>query len=75
MRDMSEQADPGSEPPIDRLTEAARDSLHISVGLGILAFQAFQVRRHELGEQLTESGDVERIKAVARWLVGWQDDQ
>jgi len=75
VKGMSEQADPGSELPLDRLTETARDSLHIGVGLGILAFQAIQVRRRELEEQLTESGDIERIKAAARWLVGWQDDQ
>ncbi|MCP5026771.1 MAG: hypothetical protein GY929_10860 [Actinomycetia bacterium] len=59
--------------PLDRLTDAARQSLDITVGLGVLAFQDLQVRRRQIEEQLTESGDLERIRAVARWLAGWSD--
>ncbi len=37
-----------SDPPADRLVNAAKDSLYVSVGLGVIAFQRAQVRRHEL---------------------------
>lgn len=69
---MGDHADTPPEP-IDWLGDAARESLHITVGLGVLAFQDLQVRRRQLEEKLTDSGDIERIKAVARWLAGWND--
>jgi hypothetical protein len=38
--------------PLDDVRRAARDSLYVGVGLGLLAFQAAQVRRRELERQL-----------------------
>lgn len=68
-------ADADTPPdPVDRLAEAALDSLHITVGLGILAFQDLQVRRRQLEERLGASGDLDRIRAMAHWLAGWSDE-
>ncbi len=69
---MGAEADTPPEP-LDRLTGAARESLHITVGLGVLAFQDLQVKRRQVEERLADSGDLERIRAVARWLAGWTD--
>jgi hypothetical protein len=37
-----------SDLSADRLVNAAKDSLYVSVGLGVIAFQRAQVRRNEL---------------------------
>lgn len=34
--------------PVDEVAQVAKDAAYVSVGLGILAFQRIQVRRHEL---------------------------
>lgn len=38
--------------PADDLAKAARDSFHVTVGLGLIAFQRIQVRRQELRRQI-----------------------
>jgi hypothetical protein len=38
--------------PLDDVRRAARDTLYVGVGLGLLAFQALQVRRRELEREL-----------------------
>ncbi len=41
-----------SHEPLDDVRRAARDTLYVGVGLGVLAFQAVQVRRRELEREL-----------------------
>ncbi|HUW02659.1 MAG TPA: hypothetical protein VMW08_09935 [Acidimicrobiales bacterium] len=38
------------------LVKVAKDSLYVSVGLGLIAFQRVQVRRHELMNTTDTSG-------------------
>jgi hypothetical protein len=47
----------------DRLATAARDAAYVSVGLGVIAFQRLQVRRHELSKTVAE-----RVKLVEERL-------
>ena len=48
-----------AENPLDDLTAAVRDATYVTVGLGVIAFQRFQVRRKELEKEIGE-----RLKAV-----------
>jgi hypothetical protein len=49
--------------PIDDVSHAAKDAAYVSVGLGVIAFQRLQVRRHELHKALgTVVGD--RVKLL-----------
>ena len=67
--------------PIDDVANAAKDAAYVTVGLGVIAFQRFQVRRNELSKRLTDqTGDAqgalevvaallnERVKAVEERL-------
>jgi hypothetical protein len=38
--------------PLDEVRQRVRDSLYVGVGLGLLTFQAVQVRRRELEREL-----------------------
>lgn len=44
----------------DTVTEAAKDALYISIGLGVLAIQQAQVRRRELVAELGDRLDASR---------------
>ena len=48
-----------AENPLDDLAAVVRDATYVTVGLGVIAFQRFQVRRKELEKELGE-----RLKAV-----------
>ncbi len=39
--------------PIDDVADAVKDAAYVSVGLGVIAFQRLQVRRHELHRSLS----------------------
>ena len=43
-----------AENPLDDLAAVARDATYVTVGLGVIAFQRFQVRRKELEKELAE---------------------
>jgi hypothetical protein len=56
-------------PQVDDVTNAVKDAAYVSVGLGVIAFQRFQVRRNELSKSLntqTESakGALELVGAL-----------
>ena len=53
--------------PIDDVTHAVKDAAYVSVGLGVIAFQRLQVRRHELSRAL--SGQADEAKGAVE-LVG-----
>jgi hypothetical protein len=38
--------------PVDDLANTVKDAAYVSVGLGVIAFQRFQVRRQELSKAL-----------------------
>ncbi len=39
---------------VEDVASALKDAAYVSVGLGVIAFQRLQVRRNELGKQLSE---------------------
>lgn len=57
-----------SSSPVEDLTAAAKDVAVVSVGLGVLAFQRLQVRRHELARAM--SGPAEEAKGTLEVLGG-----
>lgn len=48
--------------PVDDLTNTVKDAAYVSVGLGVIAFQRFQVRRQELSKALR--GPVEEARGT-----------
>jgi hypothetical protein len=65
------------DDPLGDVRRAARDTLYVGVGLGLLAFQAAQVRRRELERDLgvpvpPGPSDVRRL--LGR-LAGDDDDE
>ena len=44
-------------PQVDDVTNAVKDAAYVSVGLGVIAFQRFQVRRNELSKTLGAQTD------------------
>ena len=42
--------------PIDDVASVVKDAAYVSVGLGVIAFQRLQVRRHELAKALSGQG-------------------
>jgi hypothetical protein len=56
--------------PIDDVASAAKDAAYVSVGLGVIAIQRLQVRRHELSKALSgHTGLVgDRLKAIEERL-------
>jgi hypothetical protein len=72
-----------SEISFDSVSNAAKDALYVTVGLGVIAFQKAQVRRQELKKQLeAQYGDArqnvqkatkaaeERLRTVEERLEG-----
>ena len=53
--------------PVDDLTNALKEAAYVSVGLGVIAFQRFQVRRNEITKAL--AGPTEGAKGTID-LVG-----
>lgn len=58
-----------AQNPLDDVTSAVKDAAYVTVGLGVIAFQRFQVRRNELakaiGAQAEEArGAVEVVTAL-----------
>jgi hypothetical protein len=51
-----------AQRPLDDVSEMATDALHVTVGLGMLAFQRLQVRRRELRARL--STHAEAVEAI-----------
>lgn len=48
--------------PLDDLARAATDAAYVSVGLGVIAFQRWQVRRHEVTRTLTrQTGEARNV--------------
>ena len=45
-----------ADRPTDDLVKVAKDSLYVTVGLGLLAYQRLQVRRHELSRAAEADG-------------------
>ena len=54
---MAEKTHPN---PLDGVTAAARDAAVVTVGLGVIAFQRFQVRRLELAKAITAQAEEAR---------------
>ena len=46
--------------PIDDVASVAQDAAYVSLGLGVIAFQRLQVRRHELHKALAAQGEEAR---------------
>jgi hypothetical protein len=44
--------------PLAEVTEVMKDAAYVSVGLGVIAIQRLQVRRHELGRALSDQAGV-----------------
>lgn len=55
-----------TQHPTDDLAKAARDSLHVAVGLGLMAFQRAQVRRQELRKQMNASPLADARREVSK---------
>ncbi len=56
---------------LDDVTNAAKDAVYVSVGLGVIAFQRLQVRRNELTKLLeTRTGEARGAIEVVGALVG-----
>ena len=55
--------------PIDDVASAAKDAAYVSVGLGVIAFQRLQVRRHELRKAL--SGQTDEARAPSTSSAPW----
>jgi hypothetical protein len=60
---------------LDDVANIAKDAAYVSVGLGVIAFQRFQVRRNELTKTLNEqSGQardaLEAVGSVVGSVVG-----
>ncbi len=68
--------------PLDDITNVVKDAAYVTVGLGVIAFQRLQVRRHELSQALAGGGDAatgaldlvntvvgERVKAVEERFI------
>ena len=55
---------------IDDVASVAKDAAYVSVGLGVIAIQRLQVRRHELSKALSGHTDQvgDRIKALEERL-------
>jgi hypothetical protein len=55
---------------LDDVTNAVKDAAYVSVGLGVIAFQRFQVRRNELNKLLGGVGSTvgDRVKVVEERL-------
>ncbi len=55
---------------LDDITNALKDALYVSVGLGVIAFQRAQVQRQELRKQIKEQlGDVRGTAGKVSKLV------
>lgn len=52
---------------LDAVSKVALDALYVSVGLGVIAFQKAQVRRHELTKSI--EGQVKDIEARVKGLL------
>jgi hypothetical protein len=64
------------DDPIGDVRRAARDTLYVGVGLGLLAFQAAQVRRRELEQELgvpVPPGPAE-VRRLLERLAGGTDE-
>jgi hypothetical protein len=48
-----------ADNPLDDLASVVKDATYVTVGLGVIAFQRFQVRRKELEKEIAE-----RLKTV-----------
>jgi hypothetical protein len=46
--------------PLEDVTAAVRDAAFVTVGLGVIAFQRFQVRRIELAKAITTQAEEAR---------------
>jgi hypothetical protein len=57
--------------PLDEVTDVLKDAAYVSVGLGVIAFQRIQVRRHELTKALGAPGDAATVAIdLVSTLVG-----
>ena len=57
--------------PIDDVADAVKDAAYVSVGLGVIAFQRLQVRRHELKKALSgQASDSPGALGIVSSLVG-----
>ncbi len=48
-----------ADNPLDDLASVVKDATYVTVGLGVIAFQRFQVRHKELEKEIAE-----RLKTV-----------
>jgi hypothetical protein len=56
--------------PLDDVTRTAQDAAYVSVGLGLIAFQRLQVRRHELHKALSgQAGEAKGALDLVGTLV------
>jgi hypothetical protein len=57
--------------PLDDVATAAQDAAYVSLGLGVLAFQRLQVRRHELHKALAaQGGEARGALELVETLIG-----
>jgi hypothetical protein len=59
--------------PAEQVVDAAKDAVYVAIGLGVLAVQELQVRRHELTGWL--SGRVDEAKGSIDGLQGRIEDR
>ena len=65
-------ADPAHDDLLSQVSAVATDAFYVAVGLGVLGFQRFQVRRRELESQLPPevSGVVRAVGERAQAAIG-----
>lgn len=54
--------------PLDEVTNVMKDAAYVSVGLGVIAYQRLQVRRHELSQTSLTDLVEEGLRAIERRL-------
>jgi hypothetical protein len=69
---MSEVTEMPQKSPAERVATAAKDAVYIAIGLGVLAVQELQVRRHELTDWF--AGKVDEAKGGFDSLQGRLED-